>query len=693
MLPSYLMSMGSMFSAEEIGAMAGGVIPPAPRDYKLPTQFPSLSRAKRICYDLESHDESMSKDLGPGWRRGAYIIGFSIAIGDGKSDVPEYCEYYPLRHKNGPNLDAERVMDWLRDELVFYTGEITGANLLYDAEGSASENVLAPLAKWRDTQWAEALINENAYSYTLDTLSRKYLGHGKDGQGDLKGLYGPDVKTRMREVHPGHMRKYGIGDVAQPLSILNHQEKELRKQKLDELYDLECRLMPMLLYMRRRGQRVDLQAAEELHDKLQQRRKECLAAASKMVPARGFELTTENFGKPSVLCAAFDSLGITYPKTEAGNASIKDKWLDALEHPFGKALASANRYDKALETFVNGYITDYQINGRVHCEFHPLRSVSDDGSSKGTVSGRFSSGNPNLQNIPARDKEIGPLCRGMFIPEEGMDYFSGDYSQIEFRLLVHAAYTLSQVKGKRPWDDEVHARLQTADKARQMYINDPSTDFHNMVVALTGLDRKYAKGINFGIAFTMGVDKLAVSIGQVDEQGRPTQKAHDILAQYHNKVEFVKAVGQAFVKMAKHDGHIATLLGRRSHFDMWEPRYYEKGAQKGKAMQYEEACAAYGGASKIARAMTHKSLNCYTQGGGADLIKTSMVRAWESGILDSDELIISLTVHDELDGSVARNKAGQERMAELKHIMETAIPISLPTTAEFATGANWAATH
>src|SRR5208282_503047 len=111
------------------------------------------------------------------------------------------------------------------------------------------------------------------------------------------------------------------------------------------------------------------------------------------------------------------------------------------------------------------------------------------------------SGNPNLQNIPTHDKEIGPLCRGMFIPEEGMDFFSGDYSQIEFRLLVHAAYTLSQVKGKRPWDDEVHARLQTADKARQMYIKDPSTDFHNMVVALTGMERAYAKGINFGIAF------------------------------------------------------------------------------------------------------------------------------------------------------------------------------------------------
>ena len=690
-MPVLLLLPMGMFSTVEIAAMAGHVLPPAPRDYQLPTIFPDFSRASRIAFDIESVDPSVASDLGPGWRRNAYMVGFSLVIDDGKGNAA-FSEYYPCAHHNAPNIDQNKLLEWLQDSFAFYQGEIVGANLLYDFDAITNRyGIIAPLAKFRDIQWAEPLIDENAYSYSLQTLAKKYLGEGKVID-EIKALYGPDVKEHMHEVHPGHMRAYGIGDAALPLRILRAQEKELRKQHLTDLYDLECRLMPMLLYMRRRGVRVDMQAAEQLHDKLQQRRTECLAAASKMVPARGFELTVENFGKPSVVCAAFDSLGIRYPKTEAGNPSIRDKWLDALEHPFGKMLASANRYDKALETFVNGYITGNAIGDRVHCEFHPLRSINEDNKkSKGTVSGRFSCGNPNLQNIPARDKEIGPLCRAMFISEPNMDWFSADYSQIEFREVVHAAYTLAQKQGKRPWDDDIHRRLQAASKARDMYISDPTTDFHNMVATLTGLERKYAKGINFGLAFTMGVELLALQIGEIDEHGKPTPKAISIMEQYHNNVPFVKAVSQAYVKMAKHDGYITTIGGRRAHFDMWEPTYYERGAAKAKAMRYEEAKAAYG--EKISRAMTHKALNSYTQGGGADLIKTAMVQIWEGGLLDSGNMILSLTVHDELDGSIDRGTRGQELLAELKHIMENAIPISLPTTVEVATGKNWSETH
>jgi DNA polymerase I-like protein with 3'-5' exonuclease and polymerase domains len=695
MLPSC--HMEGLFSAAEIAGMTGGVCPPAPKNYKLPTHFPSLSRAKRICLDLESKDPSLGADKGPGWRRDAFIIGFGLSIADSKGSGAEFSEYYPMRHRNGPNLDADRVYDWIRDELVFYSGEITGANLLYDGDGYQYQDIIAPLAKWRDVQWAEALIDENRFNYQLQQLAMKYLKVGK-ATDELKALYGPGYKERMDEIHPGHMRTYGVGDVVLPLGILHEQEKEMRKQKLADLFDLECRLLPMLLYMRRKGQRIDMRVADTLHDQFKEKRAECLQAASKLVPRRGFELTVENFGKPTVLVAALDALGIPYPKTAAGNPSIKDKWLENLEHPFGKLLAQANKYDKALETFVTGYISDFQINGRVHAEFHPLRKVDDETSkNNGTISGRFSSVHPNLQNIPARDKVIGPLCRAMFVPEEGYDYFSGDYSQIEFRLLVHCAYTLAQFpkdQAAKMWGKngpDIWQRLQAASKARDMYINDPKTDFHNMVVALTGLDRKYAKGINFGIAFTMGVDKLARELGLVDGDGKPLPRALEIMKQYHDNVPFVKAVGQAMTYMAKEEGHTATLLGRRSHFDLWELKFYDEGKAKVKPLPKEEALAAYG--PKIARAMTHKALNCYTQGGGADLMKTAMVQAWESGILDSDELIISLTVHDELDGSVARTPGGQERLRELQHIMENAIPISLPTTTEFKTGPSWRETH
>lgn len=688
--------MGALFSTDIISAMAGGIRPPAPKNYRLPETFPSLRNVKRIALDLEGKDKSISDDKGPGWRRDAFICGFSLAIGDDKGKI-EFSEYYPTRHKGGPNLDEERVFEWLRDEVVFYDGEITGANLLYDADGFQYQNIMAPLAKWRDVQWAEALIDENAFNFMLERLATKYTGTGKI-KDELKALYGDGYKERMDEIHPGHMRAYGRGDVELPLTILNAQYKELRSQKLVEVYDLECRLLPMLLYMRRKGQPVDLKAADELHEVFARKRAEALREATRLVGKRGFELTNENFGKPREIAAALQHIGITdYPKTATGKPSITDEWLEDLEHPFGKQLAAANKYDKALETFVNGYVSDYAINGRVHCEFHPLRSVNGKGKSNGTVAGRFSAVHPNLQNIPTRDNEIGPLCRGMFIPEDGYDFFSGDYSQIEYREIVHAAVLrarLPREKATKLWGSknglEIWEKLQSAFDTQKAYITDPSTDFHSMMAQLTGLERKYAKSVNFAVAFVMGTQSFAETLGWLNEEGKPSQKALDTLATYHGRVPFVKAVGTAMTYEAAENGYTTSLLGRRAHYDLWEPRFRDDGV-RAKALPLEQAKAAYG--EKIKRSMTHAALNRYTQMGGADMMKTAMVRAWESGILDGDDLIIALTVHDELDGSVARTKAGQEKLAELKHIMETAIELTVPTTTEFKRGSNWAQTH
>jgi DNA polymerase I-like protein with 3'-5' exonuclease and polymerase domains len=687
-----------MFTTAEMSAMSGGILPPAPKNYRLPECFPDFANAARISLDLEGLDPSIAADKGPGWRRDAYICGFSLAIAD-KAGKPEFSEYYPVAHKTGPNLNQDAVYAWLENNLAFYNGEIVGANLLYDADGFQYQNITAPFAKWRDVQWSEALIDENAFNYLLDRLCTKYLGRGKM-KDVLRDLYGPGYKERMPEIHPGHMREYGCGDVTMPLEILNAQMKEIHAQKLDTVYDIECRLLPMLLYMRRKGQPVDMRAAEQLQDTFFRKRAESLALATKAVGKRGFELTVENFGKPQVLAVALNHLGLTnYPKTEKkGLPSITDAWLEATEHPFGMHLAAANKYDKALETFVNGYVSDYAINGRVHCEFHPLRSVNGKGKSNGTVAGRFSAVNPNLQNIPVRDNEIGPLCRAMFIPEEGYDYFSGDYSQIEYREIVHAAVLRAQLpkeKASKLWGKnglDIWNRLQSAFATRDAYINDPTTDFHTFMAKLTGLDRKYAKSVNFAVAFVMGLQSFAEGLGWVDEQNKPSQKAIDTLATYHNAVPFVKAVGQAMTYEAGEVGYTASLLKRRAHYDRWEPKFQEKGQARAKALPEQEARAAYG--DKIKRSMTHAALNRYTQMGGADMMKTTMVRVFESGILDGDDLIISLTVHDELDGSVRQHsKIADEKLAELQNIMEHAITLTVPTTTEFKRGANWAETH
>ena len=681
-----------LFSTAEVAAMSGGILPPAPRDYHLPTQFPDFIKAKRIAFDIESHDPSLSEKKGPGWRRDAYLVGFSIALGDAHGN-PEFCEYYPVGHRTGPNLDLERTLGWLQNSLAFFQGEIVGANLLYDADCVTNKyGVFAPMAKWRDVQWAEALIDEEAPSYKLGILAKKYLGESKVTD-ELKGLYGPGYIERFREIHPGHARAYGLGDVKLPLRILLKQYEVLKKEKLVELYDIESRLLPLLIYMKRLGVRVDMKKAGQLGIMFDEERDKALAEASQMC---GVHLTAENFGKPAVLGMVFDKLGITIPrlrteedkddnpKTWTGKPTMKKQWLEkTLEHPIGDLLAKAGAFEKAKGTFVDGYITDCAIGDRIHCELHPLRRIDDGefgGGINGTVSGRFSGSNPNLQNIPARDAVIGPLCRSMFIPDEGWDFWSADYSQIEFRLLVHLAVEYA-VKGH--------------EVPQKMYRDDPKTDFHKMVAALTQLERKYAKNINFGLAFCMGVNKLAFQLGKVDPVTlKPLPEAKVILDQYHEKVPFVREVSHAATNYARKHKYIATLLGRRSRFSLYEPKDWNRGTTRPKALPFEQACAAYGGEKNIVAAMTHKALNRFTQGSAADIIKVAMVRAYEAGLFaEGSGLRLGLQVHDELDGSVEPTPRGKETLRALQDIMINAIPLHVPVLVEVATGKNWADTH
>ena len=491
--------MGSigLFSADEIANLSGGRRPPSPKGYKLPSIFPSFNKAKRVSIDLESHDTWLGNKLGPGWRRDAYICGFAVALGDKKGNI-EHSEYYPLRHKNAPNLDAERVLDWLATELAFYQGEIVGTNLLYDFDGFQYQNVTAPLAKFRDIQWAEALIDENAFSYGLNTLAKKYLGEGKVNE-ELKQLYGDHYIERFPEVHPGHARAYGLGDVELPMKVLDCQQKILHKEHLEELYDLESRLLPFLLYMRREGTRVDLKKAAEMGPLLTKRRDDAIAEIAKM---SGIGVNYDNFGTPAMMKRIFDKLQIPYPyllSVEKGSPlkgsdddgrivmpgspdyeaatkgnvgayiakpSFRKVWLEeTLEHPIAELIMTANSAEKARGTFVEGYIGQNAIGDRIHCEFHPLRKVDDeDKKSKGTITGRLSAANPNLQNIPTRDPFIGPMCRDMFLPDDDCDFFSADYSQIEYRMLIHFA---------------VINKCSGAEVPQQMYLQNPKTDFHD----------------------------------------------------------------------------------------------------------------------------------------------------------------------------------------------------------------------
>lgn len=626
--------------------------------YRAPAHFPNIVSAKRISLDLET------QGLDP--LRGAYIVGVTIKTDDG------FQEYYPTRHKGGPNCDEATVLRWLKDQLQHYTGEIVGANSnLFDAFFLLKAGITANSAKWRDIQWAEALLNEYAENYKLETIAQKYLGEGKTSDA-LVEKYGENVKQHFAEVHPGDAAPYALVDVDLALRTYEKQLPALEADELTALFDLECRLTPLLNYMRERGVDVDLDKAQQLERELKVKYQDACLQMSQMF---GFQI---NPNAPKDLARAFTALNIPYPKTEKGNPSFKNTWLKSVKHPFATLLNEAREYEKIRGTFVEGYILNGHLNGRIHTQIHPLRRADEEGV-RGTVSGRFSSSDPNLQNIPIRT-ELGAQIRGMFVPELLMDWYSADYSQMEYRLLVHYAL-LSKCEG--------------AEGVQKTYIEQPDIDFHQMVADLTGLDRKPAKNLNFGLCYGMGISKLAASLGLVNTDGSPKQEALDIMETYHARAPFIKEIYNKASRQAEKQGYVKTVLGRRCRFNLYEPRFIKdlpSNLPYAGAMTLEEAERYYKGV-KLSRAGTHKALNRVLQGSNADITKKAMVDIWESGLLKEGNITLTLTVHDELDGSVDSGEVGQKALARLKEFMVNSVPLQVPVLVSAGVGPTWKEAH
>jgi DNA polymerase I-like protein with 3'-5' exonuclease and polymerase domains len=680
-------SQGSFFSQDELDAMSSGYVPPPPKNYVLPTRFPNLSRASRIAWDWETKDPKIG-DLGNGvYRKDGRIVGGAIAAWD-KEGKLFHAEYYPFAHRNGPNLDEKNVIRYFQDQLNFFEGELVGANLLYDGDWGQSVGIVPAFAKWRDVQWAEALIDEMSFTYRLEHLGKKYVGLGKVTAG-LKELYGPDYIKRFDEVHPGHAREYGLGDVLLPNAILKEQYKVLDDLGLRDLFELESRLTPFLLYLRRQGVRVSMDRATEFGRTLTEKRD---AKLKELCDLTGVHWTPDNFGTPKFLDYVFQKLNIKPPRTKKGDVSVTDKWLKNLDHPMGKLLEAANKYDKAQSVFVQSYVFDYAVGDRIHGEFHPLRKA-DENEEYGTESGRFSGSHPNLQNIPARDEEIGPMCRSMFIPEEGAEWWSLDYSQIEYRFLVHMASIMPVLKGEGEAAVRRRKSLESVQAVIKLYQEKPDTDFHqalaDLVTKVLGREfkRKDAKNLNFGLVYGMGLLKLAQDLNMLGPDGKPNEHVKPLMETYHGAAPFVKDLYDLCIHNAATKGEIRTILNRRSQFDFWQPRWRAKDKVYGE-LPYIQAINTYG--FDLERCQTHKALNRLLQGSAADMMKAAMVRAWESGVFSSTkDFTCSLTVHDELDGSIFPSRRGKEAYDELQHIMSNALPLNLPVLVGAGLGADW----
>ena len=637
------------------------VLPPS--DWVAPklSDLPEFSRASRIAIDCETYDPDL-KTLGPGVRRTGYVVGISIGIDDG----PRW--YLPLRHEGGNNMDnPDQVVNWVRDQFMRFKGDVVGTNLMYDLDYLAEIGCQFNHSdvRYMDVSIAEPLLNEHKFRYSLDSISKEHLGEPKVEELMIQAAHAmkiKDVKANIWRLPARFVGPYATADVDLPLRILPIQLQKLEDEELMRVWDLECRLIPVLFEMRRRGVRVDLKKAEQVLIKLQNLENEQLHRA-KLACGKEIQLYVS-----AQLGPLIEARGYTLPRTEKKQEyQIKSEWLKshAGEDPLIESIYLARKFYKARTTFIEGHIFKQHIGGRVHAQYHQVKGDSDKGNDrKRGTPGRLSSSDPNLQNIPSRDSMLGPLIRSIFLPEEREVYERHDWSQIEYRFLAH------------------YARGRGASEMREAYNNDPNTDFHKKCAVMAGIDpedsykRKQVKNVNFGAVYGSGKKTTAETMGVSIEE------AEAFLNLYHSKLPFVKKTFKAVSAKADETGFIHTIMGRRSRFPLWEPADWD---QYGDPLPYKQALKQYG---KIKRAKTYKATNSLFQNNAADLMKLAMVKQYEDGVHDVLGAPL-LTVHDELGQSRPQTPEGEKAIQHIKHVMETCMELRVPIIAERESGKNW----
>jgi DNA polymerase I-like protein with 3'-5' exonuclease and polymerase domains len=606
---------------------------PPRSDWVAPDILPDLSSASRIAVDLETKDPNL-RVSGPGWATGdGHVTGIAIAT-DGWSG------YLPIRHEGGGNLDAGFVFRWLNKSLSTNCDKIFH-NALYDVGWLRREGITLN-GKIQDTVIAAPLIDENRRQYSLNSLGLDYCKEVKDETllTEAAKSYGVDPKAEMYKLPAKFVGEYAEQDAVLTLKLWDKLKKLLETQKLEPIYELESSLIPLLVEMRWRGVRVDVNKAEETVAKLKQQEKDCI----KQIKYK-YGVDVDVWASASV-AKAFDKAGLTYPRTQKTNApSFTGKWLEGLDHGLPKLVVEARKLQKIRSAFIENMILEHSHNGRIHGQMHPLR-----GDSGGTVSGRFSYSTPNLQQVPARDPILGPLVRGLFLPEEDHVWGAYDYSQQEPRLTVHYASKMN---------------LPGSDEAVSAYRHDDA-DFHQIVADMAGIARKDAKVINLSLSYGMGKNKLIQALG-INEL-----EAEALFNNYHSKVPFIKELTLSCSRRAENVGEITTLLGRKCRFDMYEARN-----EKTQPLPMDKAIEEYG--QNIRRAFTYRAFNRLIQGSAADMTKQAMLDLWKEGIVPH------IQVHDELDISV-KNKEESRKIVE---IMETCVDLNVPSKVDAEIGDTW----
>ena len=601
-----------------------------------PLNLPDLKEYSEIAIDLETRDPNLMT-MGSGSVSGdGEVVGIAVA-------VEGWSGYFPIAHEAGGNMDRALVLDWFEEVLHTDATKIFH-NAMYDVSWirSLGFQIRGGII---DTMIAASLVNENRWSFTLDSISKEFIGMGKNEKvlTDSAKAWGVNPKAEMWRLPAPLVGEYAERDAEVTLKLWHALQHEITQQDLWDIFNLETSLFPCLVDMKFKGVRVDIEKAAALRTQLTKTEKGLHRDIKKLV---GFDV---EIWAASSIQKAFDNQKIPYDRTEKGAPSFTKNFLATHPHELPKLINEAREINKANTTFIET-ILKHEHQGRIHSDINQIRS--DDG---GTVTGRFSYSNPNLQQIPARHKELGPLIRSLFIPEEGHKWGCFDYSQQEPRIVVHFSSLL---------------KLEGSSMIVDQY-NNGEADFHQMIADMAGIERKQAKTINLGLMYGMGKNKLMAELGLLKEA------AEKLIKTYHQKAPFVKMLSDAVTRRAEDSGKIRTIGGRLCHFDMWEPHGY--GIKK--ALPHADALREHG--PGIKRAFTYKALNKLIQGSAADMTKKAMLALYEEGVIPH------IQIHDELDISVH----SPEQIEKIINVMEDAVKLEVPNKVDYEEGDSWGDIH
>ncbi len=651
-----------------------------------------------VAVDLETYDPNL-KTKGLGAIRGdGFVCG--VAVATGRDTV-----YFPINHSDtNLSLDKKIKLWEALDEKLFQNEKITKVfhNAMYDVCWIRAVTGKKMKGRIVDTMIAGSVIDENRFKYSLDSLSKDYK-IGSKYQYDLqqktlewsKGTI-KDPMTNMHKLPASIVKDYAKQDVDLTFKLwkmFNKKFDEILYTKYKEdkngkrikdkngkdiiieektsrnIFELETKLFPCLVDMKFKGVKIDVEKAKAFGKRLEKTKNNIINYI-----ARKTNIRVEIWAASSIK-ALLDHESIDdYTKTpKSGMPQLPKNYLSTHKNKYLRLIAKARELDKAKNTFVDGLL-GFVHNGRIHADINQIR-----GEHGGTVTGRFSMSNPNLQQIPSKGY-IGKKMRELFIPETGSDWYSFDYSQQEPRIVVHYAIKLG---------------MDGTDDLKEEFDKEDA-DFHQIVADMANIPRKQAKTINLGLFYGMGRIKLQ------KELNLDSKQAKTLFNTYHSKVPFVKQLSKDLSDFASEEGLLFTVADRFCRFDKWETRDKEWNPETNRFTEVklhakkEDAIDAYKleqmekydkyidptcehFEKHYTRAFTYKALNRLIQGSAADMTKKAMVLLYEKGIVPH------IQIHDELCVSIK----DQETRTMVQNIMEQAIELEINNKVDCESGPNW----